>query len=66
MRISLRGDVPLRGPSREDYSARWPLPSKQRVAGSNPAGRARSGRCMTLGKCVGEPIGEPIELRWRP
>jgi hypothetical protein len=40
MRISLRDDVALRWPSREDYSARWPLPSKQRVAGSNPAGRA--------------------------
>jgi hypothetical protein len=40
MPISLRDDVPLRWPSREDYSARWPLPSKQRVAGSNPAGRA--------------------------
>src|ERR1035441_10727675 len=39
-RISLRDDVPLRWPSCEDYSARWPMPSKQRVAGSNPAGRA--------------------------
>ena len=40
MAISLRDDVPLHWPSREDYSVRWPLPSKQRVAGSNPAGRA--------------------------
>jgi hypothetical protein len=31
MRISLRDDAPLRWPSREDYSARWPLPSKQRA-----------------------------------
>ena len=38
--ISLRDDVPLRWPSCEDYSARSSLPSKQRVAGSNPAGRA--------------------------
>jgi hypothetical protein len=42
IRISLRDDVALCWPSCEDYSARWPLPSKQRVAGSNPAGRARS------------------------
>jgi hypothetical protein len=41
MRISLRDDVALRWPSCGDYSARWPQPSKQRVAGSNPAGRAR-------------------------
>ena len=41
IRISLRDDVPLRWPSCEDYSAPWPLPSKQRVAGSSPAGRAR-------------------------
>jgi hypothetical protein len=40
IRISLRDDVPLRWPSCEDYSARSSLPSKQRVAGSNPAGRA--------------------------
>jgi len=40
IRISLRDDVPLSWPSCEDYSAPSPLPSKQRVAGSNPAGRA--------------------------
>ena len=53
MPISLPDDVPLRWPSCEDYSARWSLPSKQRVAGSNPAGRAdlrfylRSATCMS-------------------
>ena len=41
IRISLRDDVPLRWPSCEDYSAPSPLPSKQRDAGSNPAGRAK-------------------------
>ncbi len=40
MRISLRDDVPLRWLYSRDYSARSSLPSKQRVAGSNPAGRA--------------------------
>jgi hypothetical protein len=40
IRISLRDDVPSSWPSCEDYSAPSPLPSKQRVAGSNPAGRA--------------------------
>ena len=32
--------MPLRWPSCEDYSARLSLPSRQRVAGANPAGRA--------------------------
>ena len=45
MRISLRDDMPLRWPSCGNYSAPSPLPSKQPVAGSNPAGRAeRSSR----------------------
>jgi hypothetical protein len=55
MPISLRDDVPLRWPSREDYSARWPLPSKQRVAGSNPAGRADQRVFRALCWCGGEP-----------
>jgi hypothetical protein len=32
--------VPLRWRFSRDYNARSSLPSKQRVAGSNPAGRA--------------------------
>src|ERR1017187_9939118 len=44
IRISLRDDAPLRWPCCEDYSAPSPLPSKQRVAGSNPAGRAAQGK----------------------
>ena len=40
IRISLGDDVLLRWSSCEDYSAPSSLPSKQRVAGSNPAGRA--------------------------
>jgi hypothetical protein len=40
MVISLRDDAALCWPAREDHSARLSLPSKQRVAGSNPAGRA--------------------------
>jgi len=39
MAISLCDDAALRWPSYEDHSARLSLPSKQRVAGSNPAGR---------------------------
>src|ERR1017187_10524727 len=53
-RISLRDDVPLRWPSCEDYSARWPMPSKQRVAGSNPAGRASLTRRNVYPKRVQE------------
>jgi hypothetical protein len=64
MRISLRGDARLRWPSCEDYSAGSPLPSKQRVAGSNPAGRARSEGCECLRPCGGEPNGEPISVHW--
>jgi hypothetical protein len=40
MGISLRDDLPLRWPFYKDYSAPPSLPSKQRVAGSSPAGRA--------------------------
>ena len=41
IQISLRDDVPLRWRFSRDYNARSSLPSKQRVAGSNPAGRAQ-------------------------
>jgi hypothetical protein len=44
--------VPLRWPSCGNYSASSPLPSKQRVAGSNPAGRAhRKSRPATILVC---------------
>jgi hypothetical protein len=66
IRISLRDDVPLRWPSCEDYSARSSLPSKQRVAGSNPAGRARSELFKDSFEVSGEPIGEPIGVECPP
>jgi hypothetical protein len=40
MRISLLDDLASCWLFARDYSARPSLPSKQRVAGSNPAGRA--------------------------
>src|SRR5208282_2441317 len=60
IRISLRDDVPLRWPSCEDYSAPSPLPSKQRVAGSNPAGRADLRKCLIV-----EPVGATTALLWQ-
>ncbi len=46
MAISLCDDAALRWPSYEDHCARLSLPSKQRVAGSNPAGRASQVRAF--------------------
>jgi hypothetical protein len=50
MAISLRDDAALCWPAREDHSARLSLPSKQRVAGSNPAGRADLRERLILGR----------------
>src|ERR1039457_7151526 len=61
IRISLRDDAPLRWPCCEDCSAPSPLPSKQRVAGSNPAGRAGQGSFGAVGGVVGSQKGSHWE-----
>ena len=62
MRISLLDDLASCWLFARDYSARPSLLSKQRVAGSNPAGRARSELLEAPFEVLGEPIGEPIDV----